>query len=806
MSEKVLNKVNNDIFSYDTEGGVFKMSRVMPSEIHHITAGKGAPGQILTSTVDGWEWKDPSEIGGGGGGGGGGGVPAPLSITTSSGPSLLDGNIESIDFTNATISGTNVEIDGNIIGTTVGTGVEVSETGGISTTEASYVDLNMSAGFAWTSNFTLEFYFKMPSGSVDSQQYNGLFSSFNGTAGSAFGDYLVVERRNTGDGIHFYTTPANRNDAYNTLYTESTVSGFDGTWGHLVLTNDSSQPTHLQKQMYVNGVLFTTGVLNVGSQVNFAAGTRDHYWVGRNGFGTFYENGVENLKIFRVYNRILTAQEAATLYENRDETAGSTEIDVTNYHLVSNNATGTETKWEPMSGGGEAVPAPNLGGPTLPDGNILNLEFTTATLEGVEIVIDGTVVGTGVPAASGLTVTPEDGLFTNNESGIALNSIDFTPEFTLEFYFKMIGGNYHALFDGMLDDPNSNSKRITVDSGPINDSGFRFIITRHFGDEYIMLVESNASIPGFDGNFGHLVCLLSATDGLKVYSNGVLLTPTNTWTNYNTNTYNHGTWNYNYLGRRVGAAGDNIMDNASEYIKTFRVYNRALSADEILSLYENRDMTSAPADITNYHLVSKNATGTETKWEPMTIADTPAGFAPVYLKLGWNSHTFTNLGGDIWNWNFAGQYYTQVAKVGNISWDSRNNSNAHPFRASDTTFPSTNWINGSINHNYGSGIIIEEPGTYVVRINWMMYVPGSTRHDLMLLRNRKDVLVGYSISESPGYYISGWRTMQYTATAHDCEYGDVLSVQFKSNNSGYQYNGASWMASRYTYCECYRIA
>ena len=208
----------------------------------------------------------------------------------------------------------------------------------------------MSTGFSWTPQFTLEFYFKMPSGSVDPQQYNGLFASFNGTAGGAFNDYLVVERRNTGDGIHFYTTLTDRN-YYNTLYTESTVAGFDGTWGHLVLTNDSSQPTGSQKQMYVNGVLFTTGVQNVGWQVNFAATPRDHYWVGRNGFGTQYENGVENLKIFRVYNRILTAQEVATLYENRDGGGGASgSSDVTNYHLVSSNATGTETKWEPMGG------------------------------------------------------------------------------------------------------------------------------------------------------------------------------------------------------------------------------------------------------------------------------------------------------------------------------------------------------------------------------------------------------------------------------------------------------------------------
>jgi len=65
MSQKVLNKVNNDIFSYDTlDGvGVFKMSRVMPTEIHHATEGIGTSGYILTSTGtsgNGWTWSAPS--------------------------------------------------------------------------------------------------------------------------------------------------------------------------------------------------------------------------------------------------------------------------------------------------------------------------------------------------------------------------------------------------------------------------------------------------------------------------------------------------------------------------------------------------------------------------------------------------------------------------------------------------------------------------------------------------------------------------------------------------------------------------
>lgn len=64
MSEKVLSKINNDIFSYETNatgGGVFKMSRVMPTKIHHVTDGVGTPGYLLTSGgEDGWSWSAPA--------------------------------------------------------------------------------------------------------------------------------------------------------------------------------------------------------------------------------------------------------------------------------------------------------------------------------------------------------------------------------------------------------------------------------------------------------------------------------------------------------------------------------------------------------------------------------------------------------------------------------------------------------------------------------------------------------------------------------------------------------------------------
>ena len=62
MTEKVLNKVNNDIFSYDTTDNVFKMNRVKPTEIHHTDTGTGTSGQLLASTGTAWEWSDASKV------------------------------------------------------------------------------------------------------------------------------------------------------------------------------------------------------------------------------------------------------------------------------------------------------------------------------------------------------------------------------------------------------------------------------------------------------------------------------------------------------------------------------------------------------------------------------------------------------------------------------------------------------------------------------------------------------------------------------------------------------------------------
>lgn len=62
MTEKVLNKVNNDIFSYDTTDNAFKMSRVKPTEIHHASTGTGTSGQLLASTGTAWEWSDATKV------------------------------------------------------------------------------------------------------------------------------------------------------------------------------------------------------------------------------------------------------------------------------------------------------------------------------------------------------------------------------------------------------------------------------------------------------------------------------------------------------------------------------------------------------------------------------------------------------------------------------------------------------------------------------------------------------------------------------------------------------------------------
>jgi hypothetical protein len=913
MSDKILNKVNNDIFSYDTTGGVFKMSRVMPTEIHHVTAGPGTSGYMLTSTGNGWTWTDPSTLGGttltagtgvsiandtisigqsvdisddvtfgtvsaknlelnnnngikltiegdsgditchgtlsidtiiqkgtngvaienvtidgnvisalnykcgnrtivdGGAGcsftaleikpstsgasetllinsngditchgtlsidtisekNTGSGItlssaikmPAIpsgtnnnkllynsttgeityqtdtssgsdlsgltdtnlsnlqdgdileynsatsqwinngdiktlldstnnnfLKITTSSGPTLPEGNLLDLDFTKATISGTNVEIYGSVIGTTVGTGVAVSDTGGISTTEASYVDLNMSTGFAWTPQFTLEFYFKMPSVSTDSQQYNGLFASFNGTAGPVtFDDYLIVERKGGTNGINFSTTLT---DPYvhNTLSTESTVAGFNGEWGHIVLTNDSSQPVASQKQMYVNGVLFTTGVQNNGSQVNFATGTRDHYWVGRNGYGTQYENGVENLKIFRVYNRILTAEEAATLYENRDNSVGSS--DVTNYALVSNNADGSETKWL------NVIPAPTTSGSTLPDGNLLDLDFRKATISGTDVEIGGTVIGTTV--GSGVTVSSTDGISSTSSSYISLDTqlISWTVNFTIELYFKLVGGSYNTIIAAWNDGPNNSADpdgHVWVARRNADGPNFRTGNANGGNGGNNLHSNDNSPVAGWDGTFGHVILThdssLSETEQKKIYVNGQL------WTGGTTDSgdapfvpgYKDNFW----IGRISSTWGN--LDNGVENLRLFRVFDHVLTSADIATLYANADGTFGQ-DVTNYALVSNNADGTETRWEPSPGGgvSNPKVYGSIWGQADYLIELYTLWGGG----NATPVSFVKNGNTGDAA-DAYDFVNSHPNL----------WINPDPNNEYywnnGNGI------------------------------------------------------------------------------------------------------
>ena len=59
MSQKVLSRVNDNIFSYDTAANAFKMSAFMPGAIKDEDASPGSNGQVLTSTGGGWSWAAP---------------------------------------------------------------------------------------------------------------------------------------------------------------------------------------------------------------------------------------------------------------------------------------------------------------------------------------------------------------------------------------------------------------------------------------------------------------------------------------------------------------------------------------------------------------------------------------------------------------------------------------------------------------------------------------------------------------------------------------------------------------------------
>ena len=207
------------------------------------------------------------------------------------------------NFRMATLTGSEISFyQGVQTATMQGTGGSLSNADGVRQTTSSYVAL---PPWLITAEWSLEIYFKCEADGLA----QAIFSV--NSPSPTYGDLVTIERTNTGasiDKLRIYaydpdytpdTTPV---DVYST---ETNLAGFDGTWGHLVVTYNGNSVA-----AYMNGTALTLTGDNAGV---IPAGTRTNYWIGKNQGGGG-DNGVELVRFLRFYDSVLTQEQVTTLY------------------------------------------------------------------------------------------------------------------------------------------------------------------------------------------------------------------------------------------------------------------------------------------------------------------------------------------------------------------------------------------------------------------------------------------------------------------------------------------------------------
>jgi len=543
-----------------------------------------------------------------------GGVPAPPVISTEF--TLPTNVLANYDFRTYTLSVANViDSDGDVIFTTIGSGnISFTSAEGVYTSSDPDRYLSKSDGLLPipSGNFSLEFYIKF--GPITTN-VDHVFFQYNAGADITLEGFIGQDGK-----LYFQTRngPNNLRLVYfDPFDTEATLANWDSTnFNHFVITWDGSGT----EKLYHDGSLVTKNLTQYSGNVSYGQNlTFATLYLGGAFPGVPRDNIDDTIKFHRLYDGALSPADVSYLFDNR-EVSGVFK-DVTNYALVSNNATGTETRWLSVVPAPTVIPITDF---TLPTNMLANYDFRTYTLSGTDVIDsnDGSVIGTTV--GNGVELSSDNGLSTTSTSHISLNPISWTQDFTIEIYFKCPtlsdapSQNFNPIFSSYLSANQSNE--IVIDRNGTTE-GARFYM--HING-FLTGIVSTGSVAGFNGTFGHLVCTHSSTNGRQMYVNGFLQSTTIVNDAY----YNFGSdqaWNYTFLGAAPYRPPPYI-DNGIESIKNFKIFNRVLTQDEVYTLYTNRDeiygQTGTVTDVTNYHLVSGNADGTETKWVSAAAAGT----------------------------------------------------------------------------------------------------------------------------------------------------------------------------------------
>jgi hypothetical protein len=327
----------------------------------------------------------------------------------------------------------------------------------------------------------------------------GGYGALNGCFGIAIGG-------NTANRVSAYIAPNWRqgNTAVN-----------DGKWHHVGYTLDSSY----NMQFYFDGVTDSALIANAGGFPSSGG----PFVIGSDAIDANYYTG--SLDEVRVYNRALTAQQVADLYNAGATTANPTIKTVSRNGLVGywSLDDGTSTQATDFSGNGNTGTLTN--GPTWVQGK-----------RGKAVSFDGTddYLDLGTPSASAFG----------------------TGDFTLSLWAKTSTSNFLTLMGSF----NNGPWYLSVGDGSAPG------VLQFYDGNYI-----KSTITWNDGAW-HLLTVKRSSGNLYLYIDGVsAASPVASSVNYAA------------AATRIGAIPNGYYFNGS--IDEVRIYNRALSAEEIQLLY-----------------------------------------------------------------------------------------------------------------------------------------------------------------------------------------------------------------------------
>ena len=297
-------------------------------------------------------------------------------------------------------------------------------------------------------------------------------------------------------------------------------------------------------------------------------------------------------------------------------------------------------KWKNMEVGSVGVPAPPVISTefALPANVLADYDFRTYTLSGANVIdSDGDVIFTTIGSGN-ISFTSAEGVYTSSDPDRYLSKSDGllpipSGNFSLEFYIKF--GPITTNVDHVFFQYNAGAD-ITLE-GFIGQDGKLYFQTRN-GPNNLRLVyfdpfDTEATLANWDStNFNHFVITWDGSGTEKLYHDGSLVTKNLTQYSGNVSYGQNLTFATLYLG---GAFPGVPRDNIDDTIKFHRLYDGALSPVDVSYLFDNREVSGVFKDVTNYALVSNNATGTETRWVSAATAGTAgtAGAAGTVCKI-----------------------------------------------------------------------------------------------------------------------------------------------------------------------------